>query len=138
LLRTPQMRHLGPLIARQIQERGPDLLDLAWYDPSRIPAESMEMYQKPLLVENWDKALWEFTLASQASKLAERLDEFDLPVLVLTGDTDRIVPTEQSIRLAGELPHAVLVVIPQAGHVPHEEQPDLFMQAVSEFLSTLP
>jgi len=132
------MRHLGPLIARQIQERGPDLLDLAWYDPSRIPAESMEMYQKPLLVENWDKALWEFTLASQASKLAERLDEFDLPVLVLTGDTDRIVPTEQSIRLAGELPHAVLVVIPQAGHVPHEEQPDLFMQAVSEFLSTLP
>lgn len=138
LLRTPQMRHLGPLIARQIQERGPDLLDLAWYDPSRIPAESMEMYQKPLLVENWDKALWEFTLASQASKLEERLDEFDLPVLVLTGDTDRIVPTEQSIRLAGELPHAVLVVIPQAGHVPHEEQPDLFMQAVSEFLSTLP
>jgi pimeloyl-ACP methyl ester carboxylesterase len=57
LLRTPQMRHLGPLIARQIQARGPDLLDLAWYDPSRIPAESMEMYQKPLLVENWDKAL---------------------------------------------------------------------------------
>jgi pimeloyl-ACP methyl ester carboxylesterase len=59
-------------------------------------------------------------------------------VLVLTGDTDRIVPTEQSIRLAGELPHAVLVVIPQAGHVPHEEQPALFMQAVSEFFSALP
>jgi pimeloyl-ACP methyl ester carboxylesterase len=55
-------------------------------------------------------------------------------VLVITGDTDKIVPTENSIQLAGELPNAALVVIPQAGHVPHEEQPDLFMQAVDEFL----
>jgi pimeloyl-ACP methyl ester carboxylesterase len=138
LLRTPQMRHLGPLIARQIQVRGPQLLELAWYDVSAIPAETLVLYEKPLQVENWDKALWEMTLASQESDLDTRLDEFSLPVLVLTGDTDRIVPTEQSIRLAGELPHAALVVIPQAGHVPHEEQPDLFIQAVSEFLSTLP
>ena len=40
-------------------------------------------------------------------------------------------------RLAGELPDASLVVIPQAGHVPHEERPDLFMQAVDTFLATL-
>jgi pimeloyl-ACP methyl ester carboxylesterase len=88
-------------------------------------------------VENWDKALWEFTLASQASGLPDRLAEFTLPVLVITGDDDRIVPTADSIRLAGELPNASLVVIPQAGHVPHEERPDLFMQAVNEFLAAL-
>ncbi len=137
LLGTPQMRHLGPLVARQIQTRGPQLIELAWHDPSRLAPEKIALYQKPLQVENWDKALWEFTLASQSSGLADRLAEFTLPVLVITGDDDRIVPTADSIRLAGELPAASLVVIPQAGHVPHEERPDLFMQAVNEFLATL-
>ncbi|MEZ0395781.1 MAG: alpha/beta hydrolase [Anaerolineales bacterium] len=138
LLRTPQMRHLGPLIARQIQTRGPELIELAWYDPSRITQETLDLYKKPLQVENWDRALWELTVSSQESGLTERLSEFTLPVLVITGDTDRIVPTEQSIRLAGELPQAQLVVIPQAGHVPHEEQPAAFMEAVAAFVQSIP
>ncbi len=137
LLKTPQMRHLGPLIARQIQTRGPELIELAWHDPSKITPDVMEGYQKPLRIADWDKALWELTLASRESGLAGRLGEFDLPILVITGDDDRIVPTEQSVRLAGELPNAQLVVIPQCGHLPHEERPDEFMQAVTEFLQGL-
>ncbi|MCU0486728.1 MAG: alpha/beta hydrolase [Anaerolineales bacterium] len=138
LLATPQMRHLGPLIARQIQARGPELIELAWHDPSLIQPETLELYKKPLQVNNWDKALWELTTASRASGLAEQLSEFSLPVLVITGDDDRIVPTADSIRLAGELPNAELVVIPEAGHVPHEERPGEFMQAIEAFLSSLP
>jgi pimeloyl-ACP methyl ester carboxylesterase len=138
LLRTPQMRHLGPLIARQIQTRGPELIRLAWYDPTRISEETLALYKKPLQVENWDRALWELTIASQESDLAERLDEFTLPVLVITGEMDKIVPTEQSVRLAGELPDAQLVVIPQAGHLPHEEQPAAFLEAVKSFAQSLP
>jgi pimeloyl-ACP methyl ester carboxylesterase len=138
LLRTPQMRHLGPLIARQIQTRGPELIELAWHDPSKITPEILEGYQKPLRLADWDKALWELTLASRESGLAERLSELTLPTLVITGDDDRIVPTEQSVRLAEELPNAQLVVIPQCGHLPHEEHPAEFMQAVTEFLALLP
>jgi pimeloyl-ACP methyl ester carboxylesterase len=40
--------------------------------------------------------------------------------MAITGDDDRIVPTEQSIRLAGELPSAELVMIPACCYVPHE------------------
>ncbi len=138
LLRTPQMRHLGPLIARQIQTRGPELIKLAWYDPTRITEETLALYKKPLQAENWDRALWELTVASQESELADHLYEFTLPVLVITGEADKIVPTEQSIRLAQELPNAELVVIPQAGHLPHEEQPDAFVQAVKLFVQSLP
>ena len=100
------MRHLGPLIARQILERGPQLIELAWHDPSQITPETLDLYKKPLQVNNWDKALWELTLASRASGLAEKLDRFTLPILVITGDDDRIVPTADSIRLADELPDA--------------------------------
>jgi pimeloyl-ACP methyl ester carboxylesterase len=131
---TPQMNHLGPLFVRSIQSSGMDLIKTAWYDPAKITQATRDGYTRPLKADNWDRALWYFTAASQVSDLPQRLGEFTLPVLVITGDTDKIVPIANSIQLAGELPNAALVVIPQAGHVPHEEQPGLFMQAVDEFL----
>ncbi len=134
VLGTPQMRHLGPLFARQIQAQGVEFIKTAWHDPRKISQATFDGYQKPLQVENWDKALWELTLSSRESGLAERVKEFELPILVITGDDDRIVPTEQSLRLAEELPNAALAVIPQCGHLPHEECPDEFMQAVQDFL----
>jgi pimeloyl-ACP methyl ester carboxylesterase len=136
--KLPQMQHLGPLFVRSIQKSGLDLITMAWYDPSKITQATWDGYTKPLQADNWDRALWNFTMASQPGNLPDRLAEFTLPVLVITGDTDKIVPTENSIQLAGELPNATLVVIPQAGHVPHEEQPDLFMQAVDDFLKMIP
>jgi pimeloyl-ACP methyl ester carboxylesterase len=137
LLATPQMRRLGPLLARQIQTRSPDLLNMAWHNPSNIKPEVIELYNKALQVDNWDKALWEFTIANGVSDLSEHLDNFTLPVLVITGDDDRIVPTADSTRLSGELPNARLVVIINAGHVPHEERPVVFMEAVISFSSTI-
>lgn len=134
LLATPQMRRLGPLFARQILSRGPDLIKLAWHNPARLPPEMVEYYQKPFKVDNWDKALWEFTLASRPTDLAQRLGEITLPVIVITGDDDRIVPTADSIRLAQELPNARLKVIENAGHIPHEEQPQAFVKAVTSFI----
>jgi len=41
LLATPQMRRLGPLVARQIQARGPELINLAWHDPSLLRPETI-------------------------------------------------------------------------------------------------
>lgn len=137
LLRTPQMRHLGPLLSRSFLRQGGSLLDLAWHDPSLITPEDIAAYEKPLRIENWDKALWEFTLASEVSDLPERLDELTLPVLVITGDDDRIVPTEESVRLADELPDAELIVIPNTGHLPQEESPALFLEAVLDFVNRL-
>lgn len=137
ILKTPQMNHVGPLIARQLQAQGVQFIKTAWHDPSKITQDIFEGYQKPLQIENWDKALWQLTVASEESGLVERLTEITIPTLVITGDDDRIVPTEQSLRLADELPNAELKVIAQSGHLPHEEKPVEFMQAVTEFLSTL-
>lgn len=137
ILKTPQMNHVGPLIARQLQAQGVEFIKTAWHDPSKITQDIFDGYQKPLQIANWDKALWQLTVASEESGLVERLAEVTMPTLVITGDDDRIVPTEQSLRLADELPNAELKVIAQSGHLPHEEKPVEFMQAVTEFLSTL-
>ncbi len=134
LFNTPQMRHLGPLLARRIQDWGIEFGRSAWHDPDKIPDNFWEGYTKPLRADNWDRALWEMTRAREPSNLAARLDELQLPVLVITGDDDRIVPTEQSIRLAEELPDAELVVIPECGHIPQEECPEVWLAAVEDFL----
>jgi len=137
ILQTPQMRRLGPLLVRSIRTWGEDFGRSAWHDPSRLTPEIWAGYTKPLQARDWDRALWEFTLASRPTGLPERLDQIQMPTLVITGDDDRIVPTEQSVRLAGELPNAELVVIPNCGHVPHEECPQEFLQAVRRFVSKL-
>jgi pimeloyl-ACP methyl ester carboxylesterase len=137
LLATPQMRRLGPLVLRPILSRGRDMIKLAWHNPELLPPEMEEDYLKPFKVENWDKALWEFTLASRPTGLDKRLGEITQPVLVITGDDDRIVPMKDTLRLADELPNASLKVIKNAGHVPHEEQPKVFMEAVINFVGQI-
>ena len=74
-------------------------------------------------------------MAGRNLKLGERVKDLRTPALVITGDDDRIVPTQQSIRLAGELPDAELVVIPNCGHVPQEECPEPFLNATTNFIA---
>jgi pimeloyl-ACP methyl ester carboxylesterase len=134
---TPQLRHLGPLLVRRFRDSGKEFARSAWHDPERIAPQVWEGYLKPLQAENWDRALWERTRASRPLNLPKRLREVEGPVLVVTGDDDRIVPTEQSGRLARELPEAELVVIADCGHIPHEECPEPFLQAMEAFLARL-
>lgn len=134
ILRSPQMRRLGPLLLRKLPEWGPRMGQAAWYDPERYPAERWTSESSALAVANWDYALWEFVLAHEPPELADRLREIRQPTLVITGDTDRVVPTAHSTRLAKEIPGAELVVIPACGHLPHEERPEQFLEAVLAFM----
>lgn len=140
LLGLPQLRRLGPLFVRNFFNRqatsgeANQLLAAAWHDPKLITPEIIAGYSLPFQVKDWDRALWEFTLASRHLKLSQRLDELSLPVLVITGDDDRIVPAEESLRLAEEIAGAQLVVIPNCGHVPQEECPQPFLEAMRRFL----
>lgn len=138
LMATPQLRHIGPLLVRSIAgESGNETIQLAWHDPSRIDPRVYDGYRRPLTVNNWDKALYEFTIASNPVNYAERLKELAMPVLVVTGDDDRIVPTAQSIQLSMEIPGAELVVFKNCGHVPQEECPDQFMVSIQAFLESV-
>lgn len=134
LFQTPQMDRLGILLARSISTRGMEILSTAWHDQSRITPEIIANYRKPLQVNNWDVGLWQLTRSSQESDLPNRLGELNLPVLVVTGDDDRIVPTENSLRLAQEIPGASLAVFENCGHLPQEECPGAFLAAVIPFI----
>jgi pimeloyl-ACP methyl ester carboxylesterase len=62
------------------------------------------------------------------------LPRITAPTLVLTGDSDPIVPPAQSHRIAEKVPHADLVVLKGAGHFPSVESPAEYQQVVSEWL----
>ncbi len=134
LLSTPQLQRLGPLSGRLLASSGTRLIGMAWHDPSKVTPEVQEGYRKATKAQDWDKGLWELTKASSELNLGARVGEVTQPVLVITGDDDRIVPTKDSIRLAGELPNAELVVIPQCGHTPQEECPEAWLDAVTKFV----
>jgi pimeloyl-ACP methyl ester carboxylesterase len=134
LMATPQMRRLGPLFVRKIADSGNDTIRMAWHDPGKVTDAIIAGYRKPLQVPNWERALYEFTIAAQPSDLSSRLSEISAPILILTGDDDRIIPTKQTVQLAGQMPSAAFVILPDCGHVPQEECPDAFMQAIIQFL----
>ena len=138
LLFSPQASWYGPLLLRSFATRGLELLNTAWHDPSKIPADAISGSTRALQARDWDRGLLELTRAPREAQIAPRLQELSLPVLVITGDDDRIVPTQSSVRLSQEIPGARLAVLQACGHVPHEECPGQFLDAVTPFLEGLP
>jgi pimeloyl-ACP methyl ester carboxylesterase len=134
LLRWPQIDHFGPLLVRSIENRGEAILETSWHEPERITPEIRAGYFRPLQAANWDRALWEMVKSWQDTGLSARLGALDTPTLVITGDDDQIIPTAQSLRLAEEIPGAELALLPNCGHLPHEECPVAFLEAVTTFL----
>jgi pimeloyl-ACP methyl ester carboxylesterase len=57
------------------------------------------------------------------------------PTLILYGSADRITPPALSEELKLLIPHAALVEIMAAGHLPNLEQPGIFNRVLAAFLS---
>ena len=83
----------------------------------------------------WESGFWEFNIAPRSNDLEANLGSIDTPTLVITGDNDTVVPTSDAEILSTLLPNATLVVIPRSGHLPQEEQVDLFSTAVVDWLA---
>ena len=60
-----------------------------------------------------------------------------VPVLVVAGDDDQIVPAAGMQEMAGAISGARFVVIPGAGHLPPLEQPAAWNRILADFLGQL-
>lgn len=65
------------------------------------------------------------------------LTKIDLPVLILHGADDQIIPSKEAESMHQAIRGSQLEILPRAGHLLNMEQPDLFNQALSRFLATL-
>ena len=76
-------------------------------------------------------------LATHHTDLLERVQEVQLPVLVIGGEDDRWTPPRFQHYLAEHLPNARLIMLPETGHYPFVERPDRFNAEVEQFLEGL-
>ncbi|MEV0525203.1 alpha/beta hydrolase [Streptomyces sp. NPDC050439] len=78
----------------------------------------------------------EFYPAFAEHDKAEALKHFaELPVLVLAGDKDLVTPSEHSEAIAGLLPDAELVLVPDAGHLAMLEHPEVVTDRLADLLA---
>lgn len=131
----PQLNHLGPLLVSSIASSGMQILYDSYHDRKLLTDKTIDAYRLPLTIENWEFAFWEFTRADKSSNVADQLKDFEMPVLLLTGDDDRIVETELTRKLAKLIPEAQYVEVANVGHLVHEEQPDIFLEVVQSFIA---
>jgi pimeloyl-ACP methyl ester carboxylesterase len=67
--------------------------------------------------------------------VADRLDEIDVPTLVVHGEEDRSLPIDGAERMADTIPDAELVRVPESGHTATLERPDVVSEAIAAFLA---
>lgn len=137
LANLPQLRRLSLLIARKLGAS--TLLGPSFANPEAISPERMELARIHTRTARWDLAWGELLRHSLTTTVdvGERLAAVKQPVLLVTGDSDRLVPPEDTRRVATALPRAELRVLDDCGHVPHEECPGPFLEAVGPWLDQL-
>ena len=59
-----------------------------------------------------------------------------LPVLILWGERDRIIPVDHARRAADAIPHSTLEVLPGLGHFPQAQDPGAVAGHILEFIAT--
>ena len=137
----PALKALSPLFAGLmkflISRLYMRLIRAMWYKKERLGNDVLAAFRSDLMTGNWSRAFWELFSETHHLRLDERLKTMSRPSLVITGEHDSMVKKDESIRLAGELPCAELVVVPDCGHLPQEEQPEAFVQAVRKFLKSI-
>lgn len=75
-----------------------------------------------------------FSQNQPAFDISHRLSEITIPVLVTVGRHDWITPLEASEEIAAGMPNAELAIFEHSGHGPQNEERQLWLKTVSEFL----
>jgi pimeloyl-ACP methyl ester carboxylesterase len=68
--------------------------------------------------------------------LENELASFPLPVDLIWGASDRLVPLDYAKRLESQLPHCTLTTIDRCGHAPQFERPQEFTRALLKILGS--
>lgn len=87
-----------------------------------------------LVTEHELKDIGRHVRKSEARSAAERLHELSMPTLIVIGQNDLPYLKLAADYMCDHLPAATKLLIPDAGHLPNLEHPELFQTAVFDFL----
>jgi pimeloyl-ACP methyl ester carboxylesterase len=141
LLTTPPLNWLFPRVAPLLQVTHDRLLRRLYGDPSRIRPGTLEGYSAPLaqpgafqtglsILRTWAQDLEELRAVLPGIS--------HIPTLIIWGSLDNAVDPASAEPLCRQFQNCHLRMFPGVGHLPYEEAPEQFNQAVIEFLQENP
>ncbi len=86
---------------------------------------------KPLMAMKKTLPVWE-------TDFAPRIDALSHPTLIIWGENDRVFPVAVGAELHGRIRGSTFIAIPQSGHMPQWERPDLVNQLLIEYIHSSP
>ena len=104
-----------------------------------FPGDDQEVLRKELIdrIIRSDPKVYRAAMVSLGLfDVRMRLKEIKIPTLVISGANDTTVPLEIQQELVRNIPGAQQKIIPNSGHAAPVDQPDLFNQALVEFLAS--
>jgi pimeloyl-ACP methyl ester carboxylesterase len=109
--------------------------------PSRHIVEVWESYRS--LTDAETRTAFLHTLRSVVDQAGQRVDATDrlylaahLPTLIVWGSSDSIIPVQQAYTAHEALPGSRLEIFDGAGHFPHCEDPERFVEVVDDFVAS--
>ncbi|MEU5693655.1 alpha/beta hydrolase [Actinosynnema sp. NPDC020468] len=138
---TPQARANRLVMADRVEAEGvgwvPDavLPGLLGPDPT---ATAVAALREIVLDQDPAEVAWAQRAMARRPDSTEVLRGLDVPALVLVGAHDAVTPPDQARALAGLLPRADYVELPDVGHLTPVEAPEAFAAAVRGWAQRLP
>jgi pimeloyl-ACP methyl ester carboxylesterase len=133
VLTLPGLRHLATSILRAVSEVGPsrarDLGEIAdILDRLSDPRTRRAMRHVVSTCVDWRGQIISMVDRAYLTKA--------MPICVMWGDDDHVIPTRHSETARQIAPGAMVEIIADAGHFPHKEHPERFVQILDEFVRT--
>lgn len=100
--------------------------------PNEIGNSYYELFLRDAGQERFLHTLLQFDEAA----LAKSIPHITQPTLIIWGDRDRVLPVANARRIQKNIPGAQLRVLPQTGHLPHEEAPAEVNRLLADFLAS--
>ena len=105
----------------------------AVHDPAYLTPEIEEGYFRPMHMKGHLRSMGQQLTSRQDDDLLSPSD-ITQPTLILWGEHDSWLRPELGERLNAEIPDSRLTLVPSAGHLPLEEQPDFCNREILRFL----
>jgi len=132
--RLPGAHRLFSLIVTQGRIR--ESLESAYYDDSNVTEKTVDTYYYATRTDGAMHAPLARIRGRRSSieKWQPRISELKLPTLIVWGTEDTWIPPEDAHRFHHDITGSELILIPECGHVPQEETPEIFTTHVLDFM----
>jgi len=130
---------IGPVL-RSLPARGRvrDGLREAVYDPETISDADVDAYYAPLRSAGGTNGLLGYMEAPLPPDQTHRVQRITAPTLIITGDTDRLVPMDTAKEYHELIGGSEILVLGKTGHLPQEERPVRVVEEVSGWIDVHP